>query len=72
MLMSQGQKVLVRGLKEDQTLLPVAFMDVQVYVSVVKGLSGTGMCLLGDAVKGIWFAGYTVCFGPSILVLVVC
>jgi cleavage and polyadenylation specificity factor subunit 1 len=64
LLMSQGQKVLVRGLKEDQTLLPVAFLDVQVYVSVVKGLSGTGMCLLGDAVKGIWFAGYTVCF-PS-------
>ncbi|QDS67966.1 hypothetical protein FKW77_009040 [Venturia effusa] len=59
LLMNQGQKVLVRGLKEDQTLLPVAFMDVQVYVSALKALPGTGMCLVGDAVKGIWFAGYT-------------
>ncbi|KAE9968773.1 hypothetical protein BLS_005663 [Venturia inaequalis] len=59
LLMNQGQKVLVRGLKEDQTLLPVAFMDVQVYVSVLKALPGTGMCLVGDALKGIWFAGYT-------------
>ncbi|KAL8813991.1 MAG: hypothetical protein Q9223_006755, partial [Gallowayella weberi] len=36
MLAAQGQKVMVRGLKEDGTLLPVAFMDTQCYNSVVK------------------------------------
>ncbi|KAI4267389.1 MAG: hypothetical protein L6R38_008283, partial [Xanthoria sp. 2 TBL-2021] len=58
LLAAQGQKCMVRGLKEDGTLLPVAFMDMQCYTTVAKGLKGTGMCLLGDAVKGIWFAGY--------------
>jgi cleavage and polyadenylation specificity factor subunit 1 len=64
LLMAQGQKVMVRGLKEDGTLLPVAFMDVQTYVSVARSLSGTGMCLLGDAAKGVWFCGYTVSCNP--------
>lgn len=51
---------MVRGLKEDGTLLPVAFMDMQCYVSVAKELPGTGMCLMADAVKGVWFTGYMV------------
>ncbi|KAJ0421006.1 CPSF A subunit region-domain-containing protein [Aspergillus carlsbadensis] len=59
LIAAQGQKCLVRGLKEDGSLLPVAFMDMQCYVSVAKELKGTGMCILGDAVKGIWFAGYS-------------
>ncbi|KAL4888118.1 CPSF A subunit region-domain-containing protein [Aspergillus ambiguus] len=59
LIVAQGQKCIVRGLKEDGSLLPVAFMDVQCYVSVVKELKGTGMCLLGDAMKGLWFAGYS-------------
>ncbi|KAL5365766.1 CPSF A subunit region-domain-containing protein [Aspergillus floccosus] len=59
LVVAQGQKCIVRGLKEDGSLLPVAFMDVQCYVSVVKELKGTGMCILGDAVKGLWFAGYS-------------
>lgn len=59
-IVAQGQKCMVRGLKEDGSLLPVAFMDMQCYVSVVKELKGTGMCILGDAVKGLWFAGYSV------------
>ncbi|KAF3403665.1 Protein cft1 [Penicillium rolfsii] len=58
-IVAQGQKCMVRGLKEDGSLLPVAFMDMSCYVSVAKELKGTGMCLLGDAVKGIWFAGYS-------------
>ncbi|KAL8857985.1 MAG: hypothetical protein Q9178_005445 [Gyalolechia marmorata] len=58
LLAAQGQKCMVRGLKEDGTLLPVAFMDMQCYTTVAKGLKGTGMCLMGDAVKGVWFAGY--------------
>jgi cleavage and polyadenylation specificity factor subunit 1 len=60
LLMAQGQKCLVRGLKEDQTLLPVAFIDMQCYVTVAKALKGTGMVLMGDATKGVWFSGYTV------------
>ncbi|KAF2498940.1 hypothetical protein BU16DRAFT_571198 [Lophium mytilinum] len=59
MIMAQGQKCMVRGLKEDGTLLPVAFLDMQCYVSVLKELSGTGMLLMGDAMKGLWFTGYT-------------
>ncbi|KAL9026570.1 MAG: hypothetical protein Q9196_004784, partial [Gyalolechia fulgens] len=57
-LAAQGQKCMVRGLKEDGTLLPVAFMDMQCYTSVVKELKGTGLCLMGDAIKGVWLAGY--------------
>lgn len=60
LLVAQGQKCMVRGLKEDGSLLPLAFLDMQCYVNVVKELKGTGMCILGDAVKGIWFAGYSV------------
>ncbi|KAJ5902421.1 Cleavage/polyadenylation specificity factor A subunit C-terminal [Penicillium taxi] len=58
-IVAQGQKCMVRGLKEDGSLLPVAFMDMQCYVNVAKELKGTGLVLLGDAVKGLWFAGYS-------------
>lgn len=61
LMVAQGQKCMVRGLKEDGSLLPVAFMDMQCYVNVAKELKGTGMCILGDAVRGLWFAGYSVC-----------
>lgn len=60
MIVAQGQKCMVRGLKDDGSLLPVAFIDVQCYVSVIKELNGTGMCLIGDALKGLWFTGYSV------------
>lgn len=59
MLVAQGQKCMVRGLKEDGTLLPVAFMDMNTYVTAAKELRGTGLCVMADAVKGVWFAGYT-------------
>ena len=59
MLVSQGQKCMVRGLKEDGTLLPVAFLDMNCYVTSIKELRGTGICLLADAMKGVWVAGYT-------------
>lgn len=58
-LAAQGQKCMVRGLKEDLTILPVAFMDMNYYVQVAKELSGTGLVLLGDAFKGLWFVGYS-------------
>ncbi|KAG6021324.1 hypothetical protein E4U41_002526, partial [Claviceps citrina] len=59
MLVSQGQKCMVRGLKEDGSLLPVAFLDMSCHVSSVKELPGTGLCVMADAFKGVWFAGYT-------------
>jgi cleavage and polyadenylation specificity factor subunit 1 len=71
MLIAQGQKCMVRGLKEDGTLLPVAFMDMNCYVTTVKELPETGLCLMADAFKGVWFTGYTeepyklVLFGKS-------
>ncbi|KAK4157753.1 protein cft1 [Chaetomidium leptoderma] len=71
MLVAQGQKCMVRGLKEDGTLLPVAFMDMNCYVTAAKELPGTGLCLMADAFKGLWFTGYTeepykmILFGKS-------
>ncbi|KAI0431549.1 CPSF A subunit region-domain-containing protein [Xylaria sp. FL1042] len=59
MLVAQGQKCMVRGLKEDGSLLPVAFMDMSSYVTAVRELRETGLCLMADAVKGVWFTGYT-------------
>ncbi|TQS38506.1 hypothetical protein Golomagni_00986 [Golovinomyces magnicellulatus] len=58
MLVSQGQKCMVRGLKEDGSLLPVAFMDMNCYVTSIKELRGTGLCVFSDIIKGVWFAGY--------------
>ena len=60
LLMAQGQKCMVRGLKQDGSFLPVAFMDMQTHVTAAKALPGTGLCLMGDALKGVWFCGYTV------------
>ncbi|KAK2592079.1 mRNA cleavage and polyadenylation factor subunit [Conoideocrella luteorostrata] len=59
MLVAQGQKCMVRGLKEDGSLLPVAFLDMSCHVNSVKELPGTGLCVMADAFKGLWFAGYT-------------
>ncbi|KAK8928059.1 Protein cft1 [Metarhizium anisopliae] len=59
MLVAQGQKCMVRGLKEDGSLLPVAFLDMSCHVASVKELPGTGLCVMADVFKGLWFAGYT-------------
>lgn len=61
LIASHGQKCMVRGLKEDGSLLPVAFMDMQCYSTVTKELKGTGLCLMGDLIKGVWLTGYYVC-----------
>lgn len=58
-LVAHGQKCTVRGLKEDGSLLPVAFMDMSNYVTSVKEVPGTGLCVMSDAFKGVWFTGYT-------------
>jgi cleavage and polyadenylation specificity factor subunit 1 len=59
MIVAQGQKCMIRGLKEDGTLLPVAFLDLNSYATSMKELRGTGLCVFGDVIKGVWFAGYT-------------
>ncbi|KAF8542072.1 CPSF A subunit region-domain-containing protein [Trichophaea hybrida] len=57
LLAAQGQKIMVRGLKEDQSLLPVAFMDMNCYVTVAKSLGG--LVLFGDFMKSVWFTGFS-------------
>lgn len=59
LLVAHGQKCMVRGLKEDGTLLPVAFMDMNCYTSSMKELKGTGLVVQGDVSKGVCFTGYT-------------
>ncbi|KAM3419764.1 Protein cft1 [Cercospora zeina] len=56
---AQGLKLMVRGLKEDGTCLPVAFLDAQSYTHTLKVLPGRGMWLAGDAWKGLWFGAFT-------------
>ena len=60
LLQAEGQKCMMRGLRDDGAFLPVAFIDMHCYVNVLKNLPGTGMCLMGDALKGVWFVGYEV------------
>lgn len=58
-LAAQGQKCMVRGLREDMSILPVAFMDMHYYTSISKTLPGTGLCILADAFSGLWVVGYS-------------
>ena len=60
LMMSQGQKLMVRGLKEDGTFLPMAFLDLQGYLSVLKNLKGTGMALMADSLQGVSLHGFNV------------
>ena len=56
---AQGQKIMVRGLKEDGSCLPVAFLDAQCHTLSLKMLGSTGLWLAADAWKGVWFGGFT-------------
>ncbi len=56
---AQGQKLMIRGLKEDGSCLPVAFLDAQTYTVALKHLGNTGLWLAADAWKGLWFGGFT-------------
>lgn len=59
---AQGQKLLVRGLREDipGQLMPVAFMDMSSYMSSVQSLKGSNLSVVGDALKGVCLAGFEV------------
>lgn len=56
---SQGQKIMVRGMKEDGSCLPVAFLDCLCQLSTLKTLWKTGLWLAGDSWKGLWLGGFT-------------
>lgn len=58
LLIAQEQKVIVRNIQEDNSISPVAFLDMNMYVIQAKGLKY--MTLLGDAVRGVWLVGYGV------------
>ena len=55
----QGQKIMIRGLKEDGSCLPVAFLDAQCYTTQLRTFARSGLFLAGDAAKGLWFGGFT-------------
>lgn len=56
---AQGQKLMIRGLREEGSCLPVAFLDAQAYTSTLKTLGKSGFWMAGDAWKGLWFGGFT-------------
>lgn len=56
LLSSQGQKVVVRSLEEDERLTPVAFVDLGLATTTAKCLRS--MILFGDIQKGIRFVGF--------------
>ncbi|KAK3645120.1 mRNA cleavage and polyadenylation factor subunit [Elasticomyces elasticus] len=55
---AQGQKIMLRGLKEDGSCLPVAFLDAQTYSTTLRTFGRSGLWLAGDAWKGLWFGGF--------------
>lgn len=52
---------MVRNIQEDNSISPVAFLDMNMYIVEAKGLKY--MTLLGDALRSVWLVG----FGVSIL-----
>jgi len=57
---AQGQKLMIRGLREDGSCLPVAFLDAQCYISSLKTLASSKLWIAADAWKGLWFGGFGV------------
>ncbi|KAK9468584.1 CPSF A subunit region-domain-containing protein [Lipomyces arxii] len=57
LLAAQGPKVMVRALREDNSFLPVAFMDMNLLVSEAKSVKN--MILMGDVAKSVWFVGFS-------------
>lgn len=58
LLTTQGQKIIVRNIQEDNSVIPVAFLDVQVYVSDVKAVKN--LVLVSDRLQGTWLAGFGI------------
>jgi cleavage and polyadenylation specificity factor subunit 1 len=51
-------QVIVWSLEDDESLVGVAFIDVQIYVTSMSSIKN--FILLGDAQKSIWFLGFQV------------
>lgn len=55
-VVSQSQKLMVRDVQEDNSVVPVAFLDVPLYVTNIKSFGN--LLLIGDAMQGIQFIGF--------------
>lgn len=56
LLVSQAQKVIVRNIQEDNSISPVAFLDLNLYVSDAKSLKN--LLVLSDSMKSVWLVGF--------------
>lgn len=55
-LISQSQKIMVRDVQQDNSVIPVAFLDVPVFVTSLKTFGN--LIVIGDAMQGIQFVGF--------------
>lgn len=56
LLIAQAQKIIIRNLQEDNSIIPVAFMDLNIFISEAKALKN--LVLLGDSMKSVVLAGF--------------
>ncbi|SJM83775.1 probable protein CFT1 [Zygosaccharomyces bailii] len=55
-LINQSQKVIVRDVQEDNSVVPVAFLDIPVFVTDVKSFGN--FLIIGDSMQGFQFIGF--------------
>lgn len=55
-LAGQGQKVIIRDLQQDNSTVPVAFLDCATYISDSKSFGN--LLLISDSMKSVWFLGF--------------
>lgn len=58
LVVGQGQKVVVRNVQEDNTVIPVAFCDLSMYVSEAKSIKN--LLILGDGLRSVWLVGFAL------------
>lgn len=55
-MVTQGQKVIVRDLQDDNNVVPVAFLDTSIFVSEAKAFGN--LLMLGDSHKSVQLVGF--------------
>lgn len=55
-MVSQSSKVLIRDMQEDNSAVPVAFLDMPIYITDAKSFSN--LMIVGDAMQGFTFVGF--------------
>lgn len=55
-LVNQSQKVIVRDVQEDNSVVPVAFLDIPVFVTDTKSFGN--FLIIGDSMQGFQFIGF--------------